>query len=136
MCSYHVGIIAPVEQYALIGKSAKLNCSVTVNGAQIYWYSYEDPSVNGSVAVSISAVSLRDDHAFICSVVQHMVNVLRTVHLNVLGECGGEGVRGGGDRGGGVRGRGRWGGRMGQWQARGLPCACFPNVSLVPVTVW
>eukprot|EP00731_Ephydatia_muelleri_P012273 Em0006g1167a len=78
-------IIAPANQYALIGQSANLSCYNAQKGtAQINWYSREDPSVNGSSSVSIRAVSLDDDHAFICSVVQSMTTVMRTVYLHVI----------------------------------------------------
>ena len=79
-------IFAPADQYALIGESANLNCSVTLSSAQIYWFSFEDPSVNGSSSVSIGAVGVGDDHPFICSVVLYMSTVLRTVYLHVLGK--------------------------------------------------
>ena len=82
-------IIAPANQYALIGQSANLSCYNAQKGtAQINWYSREDPSVNGSSSVSIRAVSLDDDHAFICSVVQSMTTVMRTVYLHIIGEQG------------------------------------------------
>lgn len=86
MCA---AIIAPPNQYALIGRGANLSCYIAQRvAAQINWYSYEDPSVNGSLSVTIRAVSLGDDHAFICSVAQSMTTVLRTVYLHVLGEQG------------------------------------------------
>ena len=52
----------------------------------IFWYSFQDPSVNGSSNVVINAVSLLDDHSFICNVLQSVTSVFRTIYLHVIGE--------------------------------------------------
>ncbi|KAL5496967.1 hypothetical protein EMCRGX_G013348 [Ephydatia muelleri] len=77
-------INAPENQYAFIGSSTTLNCSVDIDSALISWYSSEDPTVNGLSSVSISAVSLRDDHFYICTVVLATSSVSKTIYLHVI----------------------------------------------------